>query len=294
MTTPLDSRLHPYRSDLAASSLKGRVEAENFTDGADYQVSDPTTALYRAPSGASAGIDSELLFGETFTVYEIKDGFAWGQAVTDNYVGYVSETALSSNVTPTTHTVRIPRTYVYVAPDIKSVSLHLLSLNATVTVTSTVTGIGTEADFAVLADKSYVWASHLAPLGEYQADYTATAETLLGTPYKWAGRTSLGLDCSALVQLALLRAGISCPRDSDMQQAALGRELTLHPDLSGLKRGDLVFWRGHVGLLRDPDTIIHASAAHMQVISEPLLQAVTRIEASQGAVRGKITALKRL
>lgn len=290
MATTLDPRLHPYRPDLAASSLKGRVEAENFTDGADYQVTVPMTALYRAPGGGGAGIDSELLFGETFTVYEIKDGFAWGQAVTDNYVGYVSETALSSNVSPATHTVRVPRTYVYAAPDIKSVSLHLLSLNATVTVTVT----GREAGFAVLADTSYIWASHLAPLGEYQADYTATAETLLDTPYKWAGRTSLGLDCSALVQLALLRAGISCPRDSDMQQAALGRKLTLYPDLSGLKRGDLVFWRGHVGLMRDSETMIHASGTHMQVISEPLLQAAARIEASQGAVRGKITAIKRL
>jgi cell wall-associated NlpC family hydrolase len=129
-------------------------------------------------------------------------------------------------------------------------------------------------------------ASHLAPLDHRETDFVAVAERFLGTPYLWGGKTNYGLDCSGLVQLALTACGIRCPRDSDMQERALGALV----DMKNLRRGDLVFWKGHVAIVRDPKTFLHANAFHMAVAVEPIAEAIARI-AGAGS---EVTSVKRL
>ena len=154
-----------------------------------------------------------------------------------------------------------------------------LPLNAEICVTSF------DGDFARLGEEGFVWSGHLATLDNYESDFVAVAERFIGIPYLWGGKTALGLDCSGLVQTALCAAGISAPRDTDMQEKALGHIIATGPELQGLQRGDLVFWKGHVGIMREAKTLLHANGHHMLVASEPLDVAVARIAAkSFGAI----------
>ncbi len=283
MTNPaLDPRRHPYRADLAAASLRGRVDAPRFVEGELKQVVHGAGPLWSRPD-ASGGWASQLLYGETVRVYEEKDGLAWVQAERDGYVGYVPAGALSAEVTAPTHRVGVPGTVVYAEPDAKALTGLQLSLNALVRVVD----IGPA--FARLSAAGFVPTRHIVEIGAFAADFVAVAEQLVGAPYVWGGRTRLGLDCSGLVQVALHAAGLDCPRDSDMQMAELGTAVDVRSDL-GLKRGDLVFWKGHVGILTDAATLLHANAHHMAVTAEPLKGAVERIARSGSA----IAAIKRM
>jgi cell wall-associated NlpC family hydrolase len=211
------------------------------------------------------------------TVYDERDGWAWGQLETDGYVGYIPSDALGAPGPDATHRVAIPRTCLYPRADLKSAPVRLVSLNVRVAVT------GREGDFAALADGAgFVFARHLAPVGATAPDFVLVAEAFLATPYLWGGRQSLGLDCSGLVQLSLDAAGIACPRDSDMQQA-LGEPVDI-ADLTQLRRGDLVFWTGHVGIMVDENRMLHASGHHMMVIIEPLAAAAMRYAEADLAV----------
>jgi cell wall-associated NlpC family hydrolase len=145
-----------------------------------------------------------------------------------------------------------------------------------------------EDRMAVTQSGAYVPAAHLAPVGEYETDFVAVAERFLGTPYLWGGKTALGLDCSGLVQVALTACGVACPRDSDMQEEVLGTAVAA--DLSALRRGDLIFWKGHVAIVRGPDSLLHANAHHMAVAIEPVAQAVVRIR-NAGS---EITSIRRI
>lgn len=272
MTLRLDPRLHPYRSDLAAEHLQGRVEAQAFVPGRPMRVVSDIVRLHRAP-GHDQPIDTELLFGEDFTVYEERDGWAWGQLATDGYVGYVPVPALGEPLAVATHRVAVLRTFVYSVADIKAPPVMLLSLNAQVAVEAL------HGDLARLAGGAgFVFARHLRAMGDHAADFVEVAARFVGTPYLWGGRSSLGLDCSALVQLSLQAAGIACPRDSDMQREDVGRTLgeDLGPDAEP-RRGDLVFWRGHVGIIADDDLLLHASGHHMLTVTEPFAEARARI-----------------
>ncbi len=276
--TDLDPRRHPVRPDLAASRYQGRVSAARFVDGREMRVALSSARLRRRP-GDDQPVDTEVLFGEAFTVYDDNtQGWRWGQLATDGYVGWLPAPTLSDPGTAPTHRVAALRTYRYPGAELKLPPVDLLSMGALLTVVGeTVTR---DLRFALLDDGTAVVAGHVVPCENTQADWVAIAESFAGTPYLWAGRTSLGLDCSALIQLACQAAGIAAPRDSDMQQAELGTRLDLSQAGDDLRRGDLVFWRGHVGVMTDAETLLHANGHTMTVASEPLVRAVARMEAA--------------
>lgn len=265
-----DPRVTPARPDLAASHLKGKVEAARFVDATVYAVVAPSAIVLAEPR-PDVAIVTEALFGERVSVYETDgEGWAWGQLETDGYIGWLSANALGSLGAPPTHRVTALRTFVFATPDIKRVPLMALPFASRLVVQ------GEHAEF-VAVEGGFVPARHVAPLAHTELDFVATARRFLGAPYLWGGRTSLGLDCSALVQLSLQAAGHACPRDTDMQEAALGHRVG---DPGSLKRGDLVFWKGHVGIVSEPGRLLHANAFHMSVVEEPLAEAVARIKNS--------------
>ena len=266
-----DPRLTPARADLAARHLEGRVNAERFVDGVVREVIEPQAPVRREPTHECA-LDTEILRGERVTVYESTgEGWSWGQLETDGYVGWLPSEALIRPGPAPTHKVMALRTLVFQTPSIKQVPITFLSFGCRIAVARI------DGEFAIDSHGCFLPARHLAPLAAMEADYVAVAERFVGAPYLWGGKTSLGLDCSGLVQVALTAAGISCPRDSDMQAAALGQPVDAGPDLAGLRRGDLMFWKGHVAIVRDRDTIVHANAHHMAVAVEPAAEALARI-----------------
>jgi cell wall-associated NlpC family hydrolase len=276
----LDPRLHPYRPDLAASHLRGKVEAARFVDGTAYEVIEPVADLRRAPSH-EARLDTQALLGERVIVYETtEEGWAWGQLEADHYVGWLSANALARPGPSPTHKVAALRTLAFAAPDIKTPPLCGLPLGAALAV------VRQDDRFAVTAANWHIPLVHLTPIDAKERDFVAVAEKFLGTPYLWGGKTSLGLDCSGLVQIALQAAGIPCPRDTDLQEQALGARLAF----SDLRRGDLIFWKGHVAIARDSDTLIHANGSHMSVAIEPVADAIARIKAAGS----EITSVRRL
>lgn len=278
-----DPRLHVYRQDLAADSLRGRVDVPRYVEGTVRQVVAGVVPLRKEPRH-DAPLETELLFGETVTVYEEREGWAWAQADGDSYVGYAAAEALSPAVNRTTHRVASLRTFLYPAPDIKAPPLDMVSMNALVSVQAE------NGRFSQLAGGQFVTSAHVAPLGAAESDFVDVAERFLGTPYLWGGRTSIGVDCSGLIQLSLHAAGIECPRDTDMQEARLGQPLPDPRDQSSFQRGDLIFWKGHMGVMIDDDRLLHANAHHMAVAIEPVGEAIARIAANEGPV----TSVRRL
>jgi cell wall-associated NlpC family hydrolase len=263
-----DPRRHAYREDLAAEELRGMVEAERYVKGEPRQVGVPSLPLRREPR-FDAVLESEALFGEIITLYEEREGWAWVQLARDGYVGYMPSEGLSRKIAAPTHRITALRSYVYPEPDGKIPPLALLSLNALVTAAAPY------GKFLALAGGGHVFAGHTAPIGTFARDFVAVAEAFVGTPYLWGGRTSVGLDCSGLVQLALEAAGHPAPRDADMQEAELGRPLALRKGIM-LRRGDLVFWEGHVGIMTSATDLLHANAFHMAVECEPFAKARRR------------------
>lgn len=264
-----DRRLTLLRDGVADRRLEGLVAADRFVDVTPMQVSAPLASLRVAPE-PDAEQEDQVLFGETFDVLFETGEFAFGQARRDRYVGYVPMEALSAPVLSPEHRVSALRTYAFAEPDIKSAIVGLYSLNALVTVQAR------EGRFAKGARTGWFVEHHLAPVGAgFETDYVAVAERFLGAPYQWGGRESLGLDCSGLIQQALYACGRACPRDTDLQRG-------FFPEIAQAdrRRGDLVFWKGHVAILLDPDTILHANAHHMAVAIEPLSEAIARIEAT--------------
>jgi len=218
------------------------------------------------------------------TVYETTEGWAWGQLDADGYVGWLPASALCAPGPAATHKVAVARTFVFPGPSIKLPPVEALSLGCRLAVAHIA------EFFAVTTSGGHVPKRHLAPLDATEADIVAVAERFLGVPYLWGGKTSLGLDCSGLVQVALTACGIPCPRDSDMQERALGILQATAADLDKLRRGDLLFWRGHVAIVRDAATLIHANAFHMAVEIEPIDEAIRRIK-----VAGiEVTSVRRL
>lgn len=266
----LDRRLHAFRPDLADIALQGQVEADRFVPSEPALITRPVVALRPKPD-ASIGIDTELLIGEEVGVFERRDGWAWVQALDDGYVGYLPEEALGPVVAPT-HVVTAPRTFVYSGADLRFPTRMALSMGSRLTVVGEAETRGTR--YLMLSDGGALVARHLRPIADPPApDYVAVAALLLETPYLWGGKSGFGIDCSGVVQLAMRLAGHSAPRDSDMQASGLGRAI----ERQALRRGDLVFWKGHVAIMEDETTMIHANGNTMSVARETLEAAIERI-----------------
>jgi cell wall-associated NlpC family hydrolase len=225
---------------------------------------------------------TQALFGETVKLFQEEEGWAWVQLAKDGYVGYVNGNALSPHVAAPTHRVAVPSTFMYPDANLKTLPAIHFTLNSQVAVTAE------NGAYSQLSNGRFVFTAHLKPVDEVEPDFVAVAEMFRHVPYYWGGKSVHGLDCSGLVQLSVEACGMKALRDSDMQEATLGERLMVN-DLDGLKRGDLVFWNGHVGIMTDEKTLLHANGHHMMVVAEPLKDAVDRIAARYG----QLTSIRR-
>jgi len=278
-----DPRTTPARPDLAAKYLEGKIQAARFVTGEEFEISDPIAPLRSAPS-SDAELATQALKGERATIYDRNgEGWAWGQLSSDGYVGWLPDRALARPVGKPTHKITAIRTFAFPGPSIKLPPVETLVLGTMLTVTRQ------DGAFAVTREGWYLPQQHVGGIDHHAGDFVAVAERFVGTPYLWGGKSSLGIDCSGLVQIALNAAGIGCPRDSDMQQDGLGRELD-PAESKKLQRGDLIFWKGHVAIARDATSIVHANAYHMATAIEATRDAIARIKAAGS----EITSIKRL
>lgn len=272
----MDPRLTPANGRVALLSLRGQVEAAAFVAGEWATVAAPIADIREGPGGKRM---RQALYGERVLVLERAAGSAFVQAERDLYVGYVAEPELGPD-SSASHWVAAPATHLYHHPDIKRGEAAALSLGARLRVKGPADG-PVAGRFVETDQGLFAIAQHLRPLGQWEGDPVAVAARLIGTPYLWGGNSRSGIDCSGLVQAALLACGIACPGDSDLQRQALGTAL---PDDAALQRGDLLFWPGHVALVAGPDALIHATAHAMAVVEEGLTSALARIAAQAGPV----------
>lgn len=224
-----------------------------------YQVLADSVVM-TATADPEAEATTELLFGEQIKVIEEDDEWVKGACLTDQYEGYIPLGALDDEITEATHKVCALRTFAFSEPDFKSPPLRILSFM------SPLSTVLEDNGFCLLEQGGWVFEKHLCEASDTSGDFVDAALKFLETPYLWGGRTSLGLDCSALVQLALMRVGTFVPRDTKDQIKAIGTSVA-RDDLS---RGDLVFFNGHVGIMIDDKNLLNATARHMKTVIEPL------------------------
>jgi len=272
--TAFDKRLHPFREDLAAEYLRGKIEADRFTPGKRRQICSGHVPLRRLPD-PTAPLDTELLFGETVQLYDERDGWSWVQSEVDGYVGYAESRMIAETLSIPTHSVIVPATYLYPEPDLKIAPIDWLPMTAIVNVCES-TG-----KHCKLTSGGWIFSTHLSPINTPAPDHCDVARMFLYSPYLWGGKTTAGIDCSGLLQVSLARCCKKISRDSHMQQGA-GWPVEYDGDNRVLQRGDLVFWRGHAGIWIDPQSFIHASATDMLVTIEQLDDVAARIEAASG------------
>ena len=280
----LDPRLNAFRPDLADARLQGSIAARRWAEPSPAQCVTAVADLRRAPRPDSP-VDTQLLYGETVDVFDSAEGWCWVQAHGDSYVGYIADTALSARIALPTHVITAPRTFLYPGPDMKLPAEAALSIGSRIAISGQSETRGTH--YLTLVNGGAVVAAHAAPLGQHFNDPAAVAGRLIETPYLWGGRSGHGIDCSGLVQMAYARCGIALQRDTGMQKQTAGRALANAGDL---RRGDLVFWTGHVAMMADAETLVHASGHAMAVVRESFAGAVARI----GHLYGEPTGYRRL
>ncbi len=270
----MDRRITATNGRVAAIELQGKVSANRFVEGEVLSITRPIVDLRESPDGMR---DRQLLLGAQVRVFEAQNGWSFVRSERDGYVGYVETSTLGSVQAPT-HFVQTFATHVYPEPDFKTRENAMLNFGARV---------------AVVFEHRKFWEttigfipkSHLRQIDMPLSDPATVAALHFGVPYLWGGNSTLGIDCSGLVQASLHACNIDCPADSDMQ-------LSIGTDAPGLPmRRDLVFWKGHVAMMVDDETLIHANAHHMAVRYEPFQNARLRI-AAQGD--GEVIAIRRL
>lgn len=267
----LDPRLNAYSADLADERLRGKVEALRYVSGVKKRVSSATAALYKIADITSER-QSECLFGEDVMVFNETGTWCWVQSCQDGYVGYIERSKIDMPKNTPTHIMVAPRSFEYEKADLKSPMVSTLSLGSKVNIVDKIETRGTL--YAKLDNDRFIISNHIVPIGTIMDDYVSVAESLHRTPYLWGGKSGFGIDCSGLVQLSMMMAGKTVLRDTDMQAETIGEVID---PIGGLQRGDLVFWKGHVAIMVDSKTIIHANGASMDVKIEPLETAIERI-----------------
>ena len=265
----MDRRLTPANDRAALESLRGVIAAPRYVPGDAARLAVPMADLCRTPGGAR---ERQLLLGAAVTVIDRHMGWAFVQNGTDGYCGYLPGTALGEPRAPT-HRVSAAATHLYAAARVQARDIANLSFGAEVTVT------GSTETFAETPD-GFIPAPHVRPLDNPFDDPVTVARLFLGTPYLWGGNSRAGIDCSGLVQTALLACGHACPADSDLQRD-LGTGL---PPGTRFRRNDLLFWEGHVALVADDAQIIHASGHVMATVLEKTDAAIARIDATGNPV----------
>jgi hypothetical protein len=261
---PLDARVNAFRADIADVALAGTLFAPHYAAPIVRMASSAT--MMRKAARHDAEAVSQLLPGENFAILDLSGGWAWGYSLHDHYVGYVA-TDLIGDAVEASHRVTARLALLFADPSIKAPAIGTLPFGARIS--------GVMAGDFLQTAQGYLHHRHVAPIGEPASDPVAVAEGFVGMPYLWGGRGADGIDCSGLVQVALAACGIAAPRDTDLQRDALGSPL---PGDAQLRRGDIISFPGHVGLMVDETNLLHANAHWMSVVVEPLADVVARLE----------------